>query len=47
LDSRTISNSLIGVDRLVGLLAVEIVGNELLDSGDTSGASDEDDLVDL
>jgi hypothetical protein len=47
LDGSTVGNSLIGVDRLVGLLAVEVVGDELLDSGNTSGTSDEDDLMDL
>jgi len=45
LDSSTISNSLIRVDGLVGLLAVEVIGNKLLDSGNTSGATNEDDLM--
>lgn len=47
LDGSTVGNSLIGVDGLVGLLAVEVVGDELLDTGDTGGTSDQDDLVDL
>lgn len=47
LDSSTVGNSLIGVDGLVGLLTVEVVGNELLDTGDTGGTTDEDNLVDL
>lgn len=46
LDGSTVGNSLIGVDGLAGLLAVEEVGDELLDLGDTSGTTDEDDLVD-
>jgi hypothetical protein len=46
LDGSTVGNSLIGVDGLVGLLATEEVGNHLLDSGDTSGTTDENDLVD-
>ena len=47
LDGSAVGNSLIGVDGLVGLLAVEVVGNELLDAGDTGGTTDKDDLVDL
>jgi hypothetical protein len=47
LDGGTVSNGLVGVDRLVGLLAVEVVADKLLDTGDTSGTTDEDDLVDL
>ncbi len=46
LDSGTVGNSLIGVDGLVGLLAVEEVGDHLLDLGDTGGTTDQDDLVD-
>jgi hypothetical protein len=47
LDSGTVSDGLIGVDALVGLLAVEEVRDEFLDSGDTSGATDEDDFVNV
>lgn len=47
LDCGTVGDSLIGVDGAVGLLAVEVVGDELLNAGDTGGATDEDDLVDL
>ncbi|EPE03760.1 nad-specific glutamate dehydrogenase [Ophiostoma piceae UAMH 11346] len=47
LDGSAVGNSLIGVDGLVGLLAVEVIGDQLLDAGDTGGATDEDDLVDL
>ena len=46
LDGSTVGDSLIGVDGLVGLLAVEEVRNELLHLGDTGGATDQDDLVD-
>jgi len=46
LDGSTVGDSLIGVDGLVGLLAVEEVGDELLNLGDTGGTTDEDDLVD-
>ena len=45
LDSGTVGDSLVGVDALVGLLAVEEVGHELDDTGDTGGATDEDDFV--
>ena len=47
LDGGTVGNSLIGVDGAVGLLTVEVVGDELLDTGNTGGTTDEDDLVDL
>merc|ERR1712018_136679 len=47
LDGGTISDGLIGVDRSVELLAIEEVLEHLLDLGDTGGATDEDDFVDL
>ena len=42
----TVGNSLIGVDRLVGFFAVEEVADELLDTRDTGGATDEDNFID-
>merc|ERR1711963_429814 len=42
----TIGNSLVRVDGLVELLAVEEVLKKLLDLGDPGGASHEDDVVD-
>ena len=47
LNGSAIRDGLVGVDALVGLLAVEVVGDELLDAGDTGGTTDQDDLVDL
>ena len=47
LDGSTVRDSLVGVDRLVRLLAVEEVGNKLDDTWDTSGTANENDLVDL
>lgn len=47
LDGGTVSNSLIGVDALLELLATEEVAKELLDLGDTGGTTDEHDLVNL
>ena len=46
LDGGTVGNSLIGVDALLELLAVEELGQKLLDTGDTGGTTDEDNLVD-
>ena len=45
MDSGTVGDGLIRVDGLVELLAVEVVLEELLDLGDTGGATDQDDLV--
>jgi len=47
LDGSTVGDGLIRVDRLVGLLSIEEVGDELDDAGDTGRATDEDDLVDV
>ena len=47
LNCGAVGNSLIGVDALVGLLAVEEIGDELDDAGNTSGSTDQDDLVDV
>ena len=47
LDGGTVGDGLVRVDRLVGLLAVEEVGDELDDAGNTGRATDEDDLVDV
>ena len=46
LDGGTVGDGLIGVDALLELLAVEELAEELLDAGDTGGATDKDDLVD-
>jgi NAD-specific glutamate dehydrogenase len=40
----TIGNSFIRVNALVGLLAVEEVGNKFDDAWDTSGTTDQDNL---
>jgi hypothetical protein len=45
LDGGTVGNGLIGVDALLELLAVEELGQKLLDTGDTGGTTDEDNLV--
>jgi hypothetical protein len=45
LDGGTVGNSLIGVDALLELLAVEELGQKLLDLGDTGRTTDKDDLV--
>merc|ERR1719231_2101042 len=47
LHRRAVRDGLVGVDALVGLLAVEEVLEEHLDLGDARRAADEDDLVDL
>lgn len=44
LNGGTMSDSLVGVDTLGGLLSTEIFLEELLDLGDTSGTTDENDL---
>jgi len=46
LDNGAIGNGLIGVDDLVGLLAVEEVRHELYDTGNTSGGTNKDNVVD-
>jgi hypothetical protein len=46
LNGGTIGNSLIGVNAL-GRLLSKVLLEELLDLGDTSGTTDEDDLQDL
>ena len=43
----TIGNSLIGVDTLVGLLAVEVLGDEFDDAGDTRGTTDQDNFMNI
>jgi len=47
LDSSTVSNGFIGIDTSVWLLSVEEVLDELLNLGDTSGTTDQDDFIDL
>jgi hypothetical protein len=47
LDSSTISNSLVGVNALVGFFAVKEVGNEFHDTGDTGGTADQNDFMDV
>jgi len=43
----SIGDCLVGVDASVWLLAIEVFFEELLDLGDSSGSSDEHDLIDL
>jgi hypothetical protein len=45
LDGGAVSDSLVGVDALVELLAVKVLGEEFLDLGDTRGASDKHNLM--
>ena len=45
LDGSTVSESLIGVDELVRLLAIEEDGDTLNDTGNTSGTTNEGDIV--
>lgn len=47
LDGGTVGDSLVGVDALLELLTTEVVGQKLLDLGDTGRATNEDDLVNL
>mmetsp|Transcript_33377 Transcript_33377/g.45689 ORF Transcript_33377/g.45689 Transcript_33377/m.45689 type:complete len:468 (-) Transcript_33377:106-1509(-) len=47
LDSGTISDSFIGVNTTVRFLSVEEIFQELLDLGDTSGSSDQNNFVNL
>merc|ERR1719410_996627 len=46
LNRSAVGHSLVGVDGLIELLAVEEVLEKLLDLGDPGGATDEDDVVD-
>ena len=47
LDGSTVSDSLIGVDTLRRLLAVEVLLEELLDSRDARGTTDQHDVIDF
>mmetsp|Transcript_38826 Transcript_38826/g.76337 ORF Transcript_38826/g.76337 Transcript_38826/m.76337 type:complete len:210 (-) Transcript_38826:459-1088(-) len=47
LHSRSVCNSLVGIDSSGGLLAAEEVLDQLLDLGDTGGSSDQDNFVHL
>jgi len=47
LDGGTIGDGFVGVNASAGFLAIEEFLEELLDLGDTSGASDQDDLMDF
>jgi len=45
LDGGAVSDSLVGVDALVELLAVKVLGEELLDLWDTRRATDKHNLM--
>ena len=47
LNGGTVCDGLIGVDRLVELSAIEELGDERLNLGDTGGTTDEDDVLNL
>ena len=47
LNSGTVGDSLVGVDALLELLAVEEVGQELLDARDTGRTTDQHNVVNL
>ena len=47
LDGSSVGHGLIGVDAPGGLLAIEELLHQLLDLGNTGGASDQDDLIDI
>jgi len=47
LDSSAVGDSLVRIDRLVELTATEVLRDKGLDLGDTRGATDEDNVVDL
>ena len=46
LNGGSVGDSFVGVDGLVEFFAVEVVLEELLDLGDSSGSSDQNDVVD-
>ena len=47
MNGSTVSNRLIRVDGLVWLLAVEVIGDQLLDARNTGRTTDKNDLVNL
>ncbi len=47
MDSGTIRDSLVRVDALVGLLTIEEIGDELDDTRDTSGSTNQNDFVNV
>ena len=47
MNSSTISDGLVRVDTLVGLLVIEEIGHELDDRGNARGPSDKDNLVNI